>query len=56
MVDDPQYATAKLKLRKQLPKINQKPVPESVNRILIYENGVANWEGVDVGSNDPISD
>ena len=50
------YAATKLELRKQLPKINKKPVPGSANRILIYENGVANWEGENIGPNDPIPD
>ena len=56
LASDSRYTATKLSLRKQLPKINRKPVPGSANRILIYENGVANWEGEDIGPNDPIPD
>ncbi|PHS13205.1 MAG: choline-sulfatase [Blastopirellula sp.] len=53
---DTRYAKEKLALRKQLPKINKKPVPGSAKRILIYENGVANWEGEDIDPNEAIPD
>ena len=56
LANDSRYAATKSNLREQLPKINKKPVPGSANRILIYENGVANWEGEDIGRNDPIPD
>jgi arylsulfatase A-like enzyme len=53
---DSRYSAEKLALRKQLPKINKKPVAGSANRILIYENGVANWEGQDIDPNEAIPD
>lgn len=53
---DLRYAAQKLALRKQLPEINRKPVAGSANRILIYENGVANWEGQDIDPNEAIPD
>lgn len=56
LADDPEYARAKRSLKKHLPKINRHPVAGSANRILIYDNGVANWEGEDIGPNDPIPD
>ena len=52
----PKFAAQKLALRKWLPKVNKKPVQGSANRILIYENGVANWEGADIGANERIPD
>lgn len=33
-----------------------KPAPGSANRILIYEKGVANWEGEDIDPNEAIPD
>ena len=56
LANDSKYAADKLTLRKQLPKINKKPVKGSANRILIYENGVANWEGEDIGPTEAIPD
>jgi arylsulfatase A-like enzyme len=37
-----------------LPKSNAKPAPGSRHRILIYEDGKANWEGEDIGEDEPI--
>ena len=53
---DSRYSAEKLALRKQLPKINNQPVAGSAKRILIYENGVANWEGEDIDPNETIPD
>jgi choline-sulfatase len=53
---DSRYSAEKLALREQLPKINRKPVAGSAKRILIYENGVANWEGQDIDPNEAIPD
>ena len=53
---DSRYAAEKLALGKQLPKINRKPVAGSDKRILIYKNGIANWEGEDIDPNEPIPD
>ena len=56
LADDARYADQKMALRKQLPRINRKPVAGSANRILTYQNGVANWEGQDIDPADPIPD
>jgi len=40
--------------RNWLPKASAKPAPGSAHRILIYEDGKANWEGEDIGKDDPI--
>jgi choline-sulfatase len=50
------YTEIKSSLRKQLPKINLKPVVGSKHRILRYEQGVANWEGEDIDPSSPIPD
>ncbi len=54
----PQHAATKRDLAKWLPKLNRKPVPNSQHRILLYDaaTGAVNWEGKDVGKNDPIPD
>jgi choline-sulfatase len=38
--------------RRWLPRLNQKPVPESRDRILLYDaaTGVANWEGSEIAA------
>ena len=54
LASDPKYATIIKEHRKWLPKTSAKPVPGSKHRILIYENGKANWEGEDIGPDDPI--
>ncbi len=66
MVDDPseffnlasdsRFADVIADLRKHLPEVNHKPVPGSANRILTYENGVANWEGEDIDPDAAIPD
>ena len=66
MVNDPneftnlasaaQYASEKKALIEQLPQVNQPPVPGSANRILIYQDGVANWEGEDINPSEAIPD
>jgi len=40
--------------RKWLPKKSRKPAPGSRSRILIFEAGEANWEGKDIGKDDPV--
>lgn len=50
----PENATTIEKLRRWLPKENAKPAPGSKNRILVYENGQANWEDEDIHPDDPI--
>jgi arylsulfatase A-like enzyme len=53
-----EFAEVKRDLGKWLPKVNKKPVPGSKSRILTYnpETGEVNWEGRNVGKNDPIPD
>lgn len=52
------FADTKRDLAKWLPKVNKKPAPNSKSRILLYDaaTGAVNWEGKDVGANDPIPD
>jgi len=54
LAKDPKYADVIKEHRKWLPKVNLKPAPGSRARILRYENGKANWQGKDIGRNDPI--
>ena len=54
LANDPNYARTQRALKRRLPKTNRRPAPGSANRILIYENGVANWEGEDIDHNEPI--
>ena len=56
LAGDKRYFAEKLALKKQLPQINRKPVAGSAKRILIYENGVANWEGEDIDPDESIPD
>lgn len=54
LANNPEYADQKEKLARWLPKNSLKPAPGSKSRVLIYENGKANWEGEDIGADDPI--
>ena len=54
LADNPEYADQKKRLARWLPKSSLKPAPGSRARVLIYENGKANWEGEDIGATDPI--
>jgi hypothetical protein len=56
LASDSQYTAEKLALKKHLPKINRKPVSGSTNRIFIFKNGVANWEGEDIDPDEAIPD
>ncbi len=56
LANDSRYAAEKETLRKLLPENNQPPVPGSANRILIYKDGVANWEGEDIDPKEAIPD
>jgi arylsulfatase A-like enzyme len=42
---DPRHAGVKRELAKWLPKSSAPPVPGSAQRVLLYTNGVAVWEG-----------
>ena len=51
---NPRYANVVAEHRKWLPKSVQ-PAPGSKHRILLYrDDGSVNWEGAEVGANDPI--
>lgn len=39
-----------------LPDVNAAPAPGSRHRILIYKDGVANWQGEDIDPNEPVPD
>jgi arylsulfatase A-like enzyme len=54
LAGESKYADVISEHRQWLPKASAKPAPGSKHRILIYENGKVNWEGEDVGSDDPI--
>ncbi len=54
LAGDDKYADVIEDMRRWLPESSKKPVPGSASRILIYENGVANWEGEDIGADEPI--
>jgi arylsulfatase A-like enzyme len=58
LAGDPLFSDVKRDLAKWLPKVNRKPVPGSAQRILTYnpETGEINWEGKNVGKDDPIPD
>ena len=54
LASDPKCAEVLQQHRRWLPKASAKPAPGSKSRILIYENGKANWEGQDISLDDPI--
>jgi choline-sulfatase len=54
LAGNPKYADVIAEHRKFIPKENRKPAPNSKSRILVYENGKANWEGEDIGPDDPV--
>jgi len=54
LANDPKHERVQRSLERHLPKTNRRPVAGSANRILTYENGVANWEGQDIDPNEPI--
>ncbi len=54
LISDPSHTTAVADLRAMLPKTNLKSVEGSQNRILIYKDGVANWEGEVIDARAPI--
>lgn len=54
LAGDPAYADVVEQHVKWLPGINLKPVPGSKHRILIYENGQANWQGEDIAPADAV--
>ena len=51
---NPEYKDVIADHKKWLPKKSKKPAPGSRSRILIFEAGEANWEGEDIGKDDPV--
>ncbi len=51
---DPKHKNVIASHRKWLPKKSKKPAPGSRSRILTFEAGKANWEGKDIGKDDPV--
>jgi arylsulfatase A-like enzyme len=51
LAGDPRYKEILHQHRKWLPPASAKPAPGSRRRILTYENGQANWEGMDIDPN-----
>ncbi len=54
LAGDSRYAEVIREHRRWLPKVNKKPVEGSKSRVLLYENGVANWEEGDIDPGEPI--
>ena len=54
LASNPEYADVIAAHKKWIPKDNRKPAPGSAKRILVYEDGKANWEGKDILDDDPI--
>jgi arylsulfatase A-like enzyme len=54
LASDPHFASIVAEHRLQMPRSSAKPARGSQSRILIYENGKANWENEDIGADDPI--
>jgi len=51
---DPKHKDVIAKHRSFLPKVNRKPAPGSKHRVLIWEDGQANWETKDIGADQPV--
>jgi arylsulfatase A-like enzyme len=51
---DPKFADIIREHRRFLPTMNAKPAPGSAARILLYQNGKANWEHEEIGADDPV--
>ena len=54
LASDPQFASIIAEHRAQMPQTSAKPAAGSAHRILVYEDGKANWENEDIGADDPI--
>ena len=52
LANNPEHAKVIARHKKFLPKNNRKPAPNSKHRILLYNNGKANWQGSDI---DPVA-
>ncbi len=54
LAEVPEHAPVLKKMRRWLPETSAKPAPGSKSRVLVYENGQANWEEEDISADDPI--
>jgi arylsulfatase A-like enzyme len=54
LASDPAFASVIEEHRRWLPETSAKPAAGSRSRILIYENGQANWEEEDIAADDPV--
>jgi arylsulfatase A-like enzyme len=54
LANNPEFAEIVREHRRWLPAASAKPAPGSRSRILVYENGKANWEGEDIPADAPI--
>ena len=54
LAGDREYADVIKEHHRWLPETSAPPAPGSRSRILIYKDGQANWEGKDIGAEDPI--
>ena len=54
LAGDPNFEVVIAEHRKFVPQHNLPPAPGSRSRVLIYDDGQVNWEGEDVGADDPI--
>lgn len=54
LAGDPAYADIVEQHVKWLPEVNLKPVAGSKHRILLYENGQANWQEADIAPEDVV--
>ncbi len=54
LAGDPAHLTVLEEHRRMMPLTSAKPVLGSSARILLWENGQANWETKDIGAEDPI--
>ena len=54
LAGDASYDQVLREHRRWIPKVNAKPAPGSAIRFLTYKDGKVNWEGEDIGPNDPI--
>ena len=54
LANNSKHAKVIARHKKFLPKNNRKPAPNSKHRILLYNNGKANWQGSDIDPKAPI--
>ncbi len=54
LATDPQYASVMADHRRYLPVGELPPAPGSRSRVLTYDGGRVNWEGEDIGAQEPV--